>query len=214
MRILVSAIALFAVSTLAPRGGARRGSVRERPAKALLASSDPKLAANKKLVWDMWRDVLASAHHIDEADKFLAPEYHQHNPNAETGLAGVKAYFTRAEARGFAVPETSYRGARLDRRRARPRDVGPRPQRQGQRRQAVHHDVVRHVPRRERQDRRALGYRDEALKLNPTRDCGGGEIGAPLRRSSPPPRVRDAHVRRQRERRFRTTPSRSLRAPD
>jgi predicted SnoaL-like aldol condensation-catalyzing enzyme len=65
------------------------------PAKdqaALLKSDDPQLAANKKLVYDMWRTFLV-AHHIDEADKYLAPEYHQHNPNAETGLAGVKAYF-------------------------------------------------------------------------------------------------------------------------
>ena len=51
-------------------------------------------AANKKLVFDMWRTFL-TAHHIDEADKYLAPEYHQHNPNADTGLAGVKAYFRR-----------------------------------------------------------------------------------------------------------------------
>ncbi len=35
---------------------------------------------------------------LDDADKYLAPEYHQHNPNAETGLDGVKAYF-RAQNR-------------------------------------------------------------------------------------------------------------------
>ena len=58
----------------------------------MLASSDPKLAANKKLVWDMWREFLQGGD-IDAADKYLAPEYHQHNPNAETGLEGVKAYF-------------------------------------------------------------------------------------------------------------------------
>jgi len=63
--------------------------------RAMLASSDPQLAANKKLVWDMWREFLQGGD-IEAADKYLAPEYHQHNPNAETGLAGVKAYFKAA----------------------------------------------------------------------------------------------------------------------
>ena len=69
-----------------------------------LESKDPQLAANKKLVWDMWRTFL-SAHHIDEADKYLAPEYHQHNPNAETGLAGVKAYFKARNLPAIDVPD-------------------------------------------------------------------------------------------------------------
>ena len=65
--------------------------------RALLASDDPQLAANKKLVWDMWRSFL-QARDIDAADMYLAPEYHQHNPNAETGLDGVKAYFRAQNA--------------------------------------------------------------------------------------------------------------------
>ena len=63
--------------------------------RAMLRSDNPQLAANKKLVWDMWREFLQGGD-IDAADKYLAPEYHQHNPNAETGLAGVKAYFKAA----------------------------------------------------------------------------------------------------------------------
>jgi predicted SnoaL-like aldol condensation-catalyzing enzyme len=63
--------------------------------RQLLDSADPQLAANKKLVWDMWRNFL-QAGNIDAADTYLAPEYHQHNPNAETGLEGVKAYFRAA----------------------------------------------------------------------------------------------------------------------
>src|ERR1041384_5281486 len=76
--------------------------------KAMLASKDPQLAANKKLVWDMWRTFLQGGD-IDSADKFLAPEYHQHNPNAETGLAGVKAYF-RAAGRKATPPKDSIDG--------------------------------------------------------------------------------------------------------
>ena len=59
---------------------------------AMLKSSDPKLAANKKVVYDFFRVVLRGFR-IDEADKYMAPDYIQHNPNAETGMAGFKAYF-------------------------------------------------------------------------------------------------------------------------
>jgi len=63
--------------------------------RAMLESDDPQLEANKRLVWNMWREFL-QAGDIEAADKYLAPEYHQHNPNAETGLEGVKAYFRAA----------------------------------------------------------------------------------------------------------------------
>ena len=71
--------------------------------QALLASSDPKLAANKKLVWDM-RAHVSERPSQDEADNIPAPEYHQHNPNAETGLAGVKAYFSAQKLEAIAGP--------------------------------------------------------------------------------------------------------------
>ena len=60
----------------------------------LLKSSDPKIAANKKLVYDFWREVL-EARHLDLADKYMRQDYMKHNPNAETGIAGFKAYFSR-----------------------------------------------------------------------------------------------------------------------
>ena len=103
MRILAGAIALFAVSTVA-YAAEPVVALSAKDQQALLASSDPKLAANKKLVWDMWRGFL-SAHRIDDADKYLAPEYHQHNPNAETGLAGVKAYFSAQKLEVLPVPD-------------------------------------------------------------------------------------------------------------
>jgi len=56
----------------------------------------------------MWRTFLQGGD-IDGADKYLAPEYHQHNPNAETGLAGVKAYF-RAAGRKATPPKESIDG--------------------------------------------------------------------------------------------------------
>ncbi len=62
--------------------------------EALLASADPKLAANKKLVWDFWREVF-EAGHMDLADKYMAESYIQHNPNVPTGRAAFVAFFTQ-----------------------------------------------------------------------------------------------------------------------
>src|SRR5688500_4268985 len=58
---------------------------------ALLASPDPRLAANKKLVYDMYRIVLQGGHHA-RAHEFIAENYIQHNPNAAQGLAGIVDY--------------------------------------------------------------------------------------------------------------------------
>jgi predicted SnoaL-like aldol condensation-catalyzing enzyme len=91
MRLVASAFALLAVATVA-NAAEPVVAISPEAQRAMLASSDPKLAANKKLVWDMWRNFL-QARNIDAADRYLAPEYHQHNPNAETGLEGVKAFF-------------------------------------------------------------------------------------------------------------------------
>lgn len=98
-------IVAFALITIAAVANAAEPVVALSPAqqRALLASDDPQLAANKKLVWDMWRNFL-QANNIDAADRYLAPEYHQHNPNAETGLEGVKAYF-RAQGRPAMEPK-------------------------------------------------------------------------------------------------------------
>ena len=60
----------------------------------LLKDKDPKLAANKKLVFDFWRTVL-EARHLDQADKYMRQDYMQHNPNAATGIEGFKAYFSK-----------------------------------------------------------------------------------------------------------------------
>lgn len=58
---------------------------------ALLASPDPRLAANKQLVYDMYRIVL-QAGLASRAGEFIAVDYIQHNPNAAQGLAGIVDY--------------------------------------------------------------------------------------------------------------------------
>ena len=58
----------------------------------LLASPDPKLAANKRLVYDFWREVF-EAGHMELADKYMAEGYIQHNPNVATGRAAFVDFF-------------------------------------------------------------------------------------------------------------------------
>src|SRR5689334_19365892 len=60
----------------------------------LLASADPKLAANKRLVYDFWREVF-EAGHMELAPKFMTESYIQHNPNVPTGRAAFVEFFQR-----------------------------------------------------------------------------------------------------------------------
>jgi len=57
---------------------------------ALLQSADPRLAANKRLVFDLYRIVFAAGRH-DLADRYLAENYIQHNPNIPNGRAAAIA---------------------------------------------------------------------------------------------------------------------------
>ncbi len=61
---------------------------------ALLKSSDPKLAANKKLVFDMYRAII-QAGRTDLAPQFFTESYIQHNPNVTTGRDALVAYIKK-----------------------------------------------------------------------------------------------------------------------
>ena len=60
----------------------------------LLKSDNPQLAANKKLVFDFWREVF-QAHNMDLAPKYMAGNYIQHNPNVATGRQPFMDFFGR-----------------------------------------------------------------------------------------------------------------------
>jgi predicted SnoaL-like aldol condensation-catalyzing enzyme len=60
----------------------------------LLKSSNPVLAQNKKLVYDMWREFLEGGH-LELADKYFAEDYMQHNPNAGTGRKALVDFFSK-----------------------------------------------------------------------------------------------------------------------
>ncbi len=61
---------------------------------ALLKSKDKKLAANKKLVFDMYRTII-NAGRVDQAEKFFTKEYIQHNPNVASGRDELVAYIKK-----------------------------------------------------------------------------------------------------------------------
>lgn len=67
--------------------------------KIFLKSSNPKLAKNKKLVYDMWRSILEGGH-LELVDKYLADSYIQHNPGVPTGKKGFVDLFSQ-----FAKPQ-------------------------------------------------------------------------------------------------------------
>jgi predicted SnoaL-like aldol condensation-catalyzing enzyme len=72
--------------------------------RKMLEDEDPQLAANKKLVYDMWRTLL-NAYQIDRAGEFIHQDYIQHNPMANTGLAGMQAFFRMMNRPPGEVPE-------------------------------------------------------------------------------------------------------------
>lgn len=72
---------------------------------SLLASDDPQLAANKKLVFDMWRTILIAGQ-VEQAERFLAEDYIQHNVMAPTGRAAFQQVFSSLVPRQDSVPNT------------------------------------------------------------------------------------------------------------
>ena len=98
-------ISFLAVAALGVSAFAALPVVPGKDQAAMLKSSDKKLATNKKLVYDFFRIVL-KAGHLDQADKYMAEGYMQHNPNAETGMAGFKAYFQAVGLKPVAIKDS------------------------------------------------------------------------------------------------------------
>ena len=71
---------------------------------ALLRSPDPKLAANKKLVFDMYRSIV-NAGRTDLAEKFFTKGYIQHNPNVASGRDALVEYIKKTRP-VRPIPET------------------------------------------------------------------------------------------------------------
>jgi predicted SnoaL-like aldol condensation-catalyzing enzyme len=70
---------------------------------SLLESEDPVLAANKRLVFDLWRGVVNGGH-VELADELLVEGYVQHSPVLPTGRTAFKQIFS-AVPRLDEIPE-------------------------------------------------------------------------------------------------------------
>ncbi|MCA0302707.1 MAG: nuclear transport factor 2 family protein [Proteobacteria bacterium] len=62
--------------------------------ESMLVSKDPALAANKRLVYDFWREVFEAAQ-MDKVEKYMAADYIQHNPMVPTGRQAFVDFFSK-----------------------------------------------------------------------------------------------------------------------
>ena len=69
---------------------------------SLLQDTDPARAANKRLVFDMWRSIV-NAGQIELADEMLQEDYIQHSPILPTGREAFKKIFSVVKRRD--IPE-------------------------------------------------------------------------------------------------------------
>ncbi|MES2038594.1 MAG: nuclear transport factor 2 family protein [Pseudomonadota bacterium] len=100
------ALALATLSiTFVPNSYAQEPVIGVDNPDALFSSSDPKLHANKQVVYHIVKDLL-EAGHWELADKYLSKRYLQHNPNAASGLDGVVKYFVEVrKIQATPIPE-------------------------------------------------------------------------------------------------------------
>ncbi len=63
----------------------------------LLPSADTQLAANKRLAFDFWREVI-QARHVDKASKYVADTFVDHDPTGASGRAAFTATVGRRPA--------------------------------------------------------------------------------------------------------------------
>jgi len=83
-------IGIVAAALTASTAGAQVVATAEGQAK-LIASPDPKLAAHKKLVWDMYRHIVQGGH-AEMVERFFTTDYLQHNPNVASGRDALAAF--------------------------------------------------------------------------------------------------------------------------
>jgi len=77
-----------------PAAQAQEAVVGAPNADALFHSKNPKLDRNKQAAYHIEKELLECGE-WSRAGEWLTNAYHQHNPNAKSGLAGVVFYFTQ-----------------------------------------------------------------------------------------------------------------------
>jgi predicted SnoaL-like aldol condensation-catalyzing enzyme len=91
MRTIALILAAIAAS---PALRAQEPVVGVKDPEALFREKDPALNKNKQAALHIMRELLQCGQ-WDRAGEWLTKAYHQHNPNAASGLDGVVAFFTQ-----------------------------------------------------------------------------------------------------------------------
>jgi len=91
MRAIVLMVAICAAS---PAIYAQEPVVGVKDPESLFKDPDPKLNRNKQAALHIQRELLQCGQ-WDRAGEWLTKAYHQHNPNAASGLDGVITFFTK-----------------------------------------------------------------------------------------------------------------------
>ena len=73
--------------------------------RALLASDNPQLAANKKLVYDFRREVFNGGN-ASKIPQFIAKDFIQHNPTMPSGIQAFMAFMSDRASGGNTTPPT------------------------------------------------------------------------------------------------------------
>ena len=95
MKTFITSVSLVLGFVALPTAANAQVAVLAQPNhELLLTNADVRLAANKRLVYDFWREVFEGGH-MELADKYLAEGYIQHNPNVATSRAGFVEAFTK-----------------------------------------------------------------------------------------------------------------------
>ena len=94
MKKLLRLLSLVSVLVLAPSSQAQVVVQANSNHEQLLMSPDARLAANKRLVYNFWREVFEGGH-MELAKKYMAESYIQHNPNVPTGRAAFVDFFSK-----------------------------------------------------------------------------------------------------------------------
>lgn len=87
------ALALLAALATASLGFAQVPVEVAKDQSALLKSTNPKLAANKKLVYDYWREVI-QAGDLTKSAEYMSTDFKEYNPTVPgLGLKGFQDHF-------------------------------------------------------------------------------------------------------------------------
>lgn len=93
-KVIFSGLAVFMIVALFNCAVYAQSAPSHPSQKSWLQSKDSRLAKNKKIVYDFWREVL-QAGHLELAEKYMKESYIQHNPNVPTGRQGFIDFFSK-----------------------------------------------------------------------------------------------------------------------